>query len=359
VGNTENFIVINGKKYDAVTGVMLQGPAGQSIQQPTVHKPVVDGFVRMQKDVSRARPTTVQHAAKNTVTPQRSKTLMRHVVKKPTEPLLKNTSHPTQKQVAKKVFTPKATVVPRTSTVPQHRQHLANTVQKSAQVKKFGTTVSEYTPVRPVVTPMQVHTAPPITATTYKQHSKTSDLLERALQAAEGHKEQFNEPRTRLHHKIAKKIGVNARTIVVSMTVLAGLVFGGLYAYQNVPKLAMRVAASRAGFNATLPDYNPSGFSFSGPVQYASGQVTVGYKSNTDERQYKLTQKTTDWTSESLLNNYIVSAEKSYQTYQDNGRTIYIYDENNATWVSGGIWYQIEGDSQLTTDQLVRIASSL
>lgn len=338
---------------------MLEGSAGQPVQQPSVHKPVMDGFVRIHKDVSKVRSSTVVHAAKTSVTPQRSKTLMRHVVKKPTEPLLKTANQPSQ-QTAKKVFTPKATVTVRTSSVPQHRQHLANTVQKSAHVKKFGTAVSEYTPVRPVVAPLHVQAAPPATPpVTYKQHTKTSDLLERALQAAEGHKQQYNEPRLRIHHKIAKKIGVNARTIVVSMTVLAGLVFGGLYAYQNVPKLAMRVAASRAGFNATLPDYNPSGFSFNGPVQYAEGQVTIGYKSNTDDRQYRLTQKTTDWTSESLLNNYIISAEKSYQTYQDNGRTIYIYDDNNATWVSGGVWYQIEGDSELTTDQLVRIASSL
>lgn len=352
MGNTENSIIINGKRYDAVTGAMLgDAPTGAAPVRTATHSPVVDGFVKRSKDVSTPHHSTVSFAKHHTHQLQKSKTLMRTAVRKPSDTLLqKKTS--TEQQ--KKVFSPKVTVVPRTGTTPAHRQQLAQTVQKSTLVQKFGTAS---TSAKPSYAPLSVRPAP--VAPPLQQKSKTSDLLERALQAAEGHKEQFNEPKKRLHHKIAKKIGVNARTIVVSLTILGGLLVGGLYAYQNVPNLAMRVAASRAGFKATLPDYNPSGFSFNGPVQYTNGQVTVGYKSNTDDRSYKLTQKTTDWSSESLLNNFILSSDKQYQTYQDKGRTIYIYDDNSATWVDGGIWYQIEGDSQLTTDQLIRIATSL
>lgn len=357
MGNTENFIEINGKKYDAVTGAML-GSVPQPLSQQ-VKKPVVDGFVRRPKDTSRAHSATVSHQTKHVVHPQKSKTLMRHVVKKPHNPLLQPAKKASEQVPTKKVFAPKAVVVPRVSAVPQQRQNNASTVVKSTLVKKFHTTTSDISPVKAVVAPMQVRTAPPIQVLPQKVHTKSSDLLEKALLAAEGHKEPFHKPKNKIHHKIAKKIGVNARAIVVSTTILAGIAFGGFYAYQNVPKIAMRVAASRAGINAALPNYSPSGFSFNGPVQYASGQVTVGFKSNTDDREYKLTQKSSDWSSESLLNNFILSDNKTYQTYQENGRTIYIYDNNNATWVDGGILYQIEGKSQLTTDQLVRIASSL
>jgi hypothetical protein len=121
----------------------------------------------------------------------------------------------------------------------------------------------------------------------------------------------------------------------------------------------MKVAAARAGFSASMPGYSPSGFAFKGPVQYSAGQVVVSFKSNTDDRNFKLTQQTSSWSSDSLLNNYVAAGGKEYQTYQDRGRTIYIYDGSNATWVNGGVWYQIEGNADLSSDQLVRIASSL
>lgn len=361
MGNTQNFIEINGKKYDAVTGVMLDS----SLQKPVVRasvssvSPVVDGFTRRHKDASVTRQDIVSHGVKkHVIAPQKSKTLMRSVVKKPTEPLHSDTVH--SEKVPSKTLFGKAVITPRAQTTPEHRQHRAGITHKSSYVNKFANISA--VPVTAKVTPLEVRPVPSATrqhdAPTYQPVSRTSDLLERALEAAQGHKEPFYEHKKKLHHRLAKKIGVSARTVALATTVFVGLALGGLYAYQNVPRIAMKVAASRAGFGATMPNYNPSGFSFDGPVQYTDGQVTVGYKSNTDDREYKVTQQTSDWSSESLLNNYIVSNNKQYQTYQDKGRTIYIYDGVNATWVNGGIWYQIEGQSQLTTDQLVRIAAS-
>jgi hypothetical protein len=354
VGNSQNFIEINGKKYDAVTGVMYTGSSPSPVSRP-----VVDGFVRRPKDTSSVR-SSLHSAKKHTVTPQKSKTLMRAAVKKPVHIVPK--SEISAKPAAKTLYG-KATITPRTHAVPSHRQKIASTTQKSAYVQKFGA------PAIPTakVAPLEVRTAPPhidvskapVAAPINNLHAKKSDLLDRALEAAQGHKEPFYEHKKSWRTRVAKKIGVSGRAIAISTTVLSGLVLGGLYAYQNVPKLAMRVAASRAGFNASMPSYSPAGFSFSGPVQYSSGQVVVGFKSNTDDRQYKLTQQTSNWSSDSLLSNFITNNNKQYQTYQDRGRTIYIYDDTNATWVDGGIWYQIEGKSQLTSDQLVRIAASL
>jgi hypothetical protein len=121
----------------------------------------------------------------------------------------------------------------------------------------------------------------------------------------------------------------------------------------------MRVASTRAGFAAEMPGYKPAGFSFKGPIAYQAGRVSVTFKSNTDDRQFTLTQSSSNWNSDALLANYVASEKKQYQTYLDKGRTLYIYDNSNASWVDNGIWYQIEGDSSLTTDQLIRIASSL
>ena len=121
----------------------------------------------------------------------------------------------------------------------------------------------------------------------------------------------------------------------------------------------MRVAAARAGVNASMPGYQPSGFSFKGPIDYSAGQVTVSFKSNTDDRAYSVAQRSSNWNSDALLSNFVVAEGKQYQTYIDRGRTLYIYDGSNATWVDNGVWYQVEGNSDMTTDQLVRIAASI
>lgn len=121
----------------------------------------------------------------------------------------------------------------------------------------------------------------------------------------------------------------------------------------------MRIAASRAGFNAAIPSYQPSGFGMKGPIEYGPGQVTLNFKSNSDERNFHVTQRVSSWNSEALLTNFVTTNNKSYQTYQDKGRTIYIYDGSNATWVSNGVWYQIEGKSNLNSDQLIKLANSI
>jgi hypothetical protein len=243
--------------------------------------------------------------------------------------------------------------------IPEHRKQRAESVTKSEQIKKFSvaqsgaTTHINLTEIRP--TPLfdnSIEYSRP-------SHIKKADLLEKAMQAAQGHNEPAYKHKEKLHHKIAKKVGISGRAVAITSTVLAGLLVGGFYAYQNIPKLAVRVASNRAGIKASIPSYSPAGFSINGPIQYRSGQVVVGFKSNIDERNYTLTQQNTSWSSDTLLDKFLVNNKKQYQTYQDKGRTIYIYDTNNATWVDGGIWYQIEGQSQLSSDQLVRIASSL
>lgn len=345
MGTHTNVIEINGTQYDAVTGVVVKS----SQNKPTM----VDGIVRRSKDTSAVRPA-MHNVAKHQITPQKSATLMRTAVKKP------ESLHTSDVQRPKMTTPAKAVVTPRTSAVPAHRQQRANSVHKSPQVTKF----SNSTAVPVVATVMPLDVRPTIindNTLEYSRptHLKKADLLEKAMQAAQGHNQPAYRHKKKLHHRIAKKVGISARAVAISSTVMAGLLIGGFYAYQNVPRLAMRVASSRAGVNANLPTYNPAGFSFNGPVQYSQGQVVVDYKSNIDEREYTLTQQKTGWSTDALLSNFLVSNGKPYQTYQDRGRTIYIYDNNNATWVDGGIWYQIEGQSQLSSDQLVRIASSM
>ena len=143
------------------------------------------------------------------------------------------------------------------------------------------------------------------------------------------------------------------------MVVFSVLILGGYFAYNNVPNLAMRVASARSGISGSMPGYQPSGFSLGGPIEYKTGQISISFKSNSDNRSYTVTQRNSDWNSETLLENHVAMGKRQYQTFQDKGKTIYMYDGDSASWVDNGVWYEIDGNTSLNTDQVLRIANSL
>lgn len=362
----QDVIEINGKKYDAVTGRLITDQKSDTkIGTVKTAQPksgvALDGFVRKshRTDVSHS---SVAHHKKPV---QKSQTLMRQAVKKPAV-------HPSSppKPVAKHV------IVKPTLGASAHLQRSAEMSKKSPYVSRYGDIQHRSTVVKKVqpleVKAPQHHTvssvAPQIsshnlstnTHTTGGRSKATSMMLERGLANANSHElPTLPTAHKSKRKKLAHKLGISARAMAISSTVLAGVLLGGFFAIQNVPNLSMRVAAARAGFNASMPGYNPSGFSFKGPIKYSPGQVTISFDSNTDDREYTVTQRATNWNSDALLSNYVVTSNKQYQTYLDRGRTLYIYDESNATWIDNGVWYQVEGNSDMTTDQLVRIASSI
>jgi hypothetical protein len=72
-----------------------------------------------------------------------------------------------------------------------------------------------------------------------------------------------------------------------------------------------------------------------------------------------LTEKTSAWNSATLRDNFVASNAKTYQTVETGGRTIYLYGQNQASWVNGGIWYQVQSNGALSNHQLVELATSL
>lgn len=357
MGN-KNFIEINGKKYDAITGKMLDSSINITktpVVKITPNSGVVDGFVR--------RPTnkTTNHVATNPAVKQtqKSQTLMRKGVAKPTKvihqvkaekPIIHKShlgSSVTRTQTA--LQTPKSQHVSKYGT-PEHRTSVAKTSNPDMAVR-------HETPQHQHSTNDKQHSTHQVNKTT---HTAAQKMINSALANANSH----NEPAP-THHikkrqsKLLKKLGISKKALSMSTFALAFVLLAGFYAVQSVPNLSMRVAATRAGFDASMPSYQPSGFSFKGPINYRPGQVTISFKSNTDNRSYDVKQQASNWNSDALLSNFVVAEGKQYQTYLDRGRTLYIYNGSNATWVDDGIWYQIEGESDMTTDQLIRIASSI
>lgn len=342
----KNFIEINGNKYDAVTGRLIKEVDPSASVEKTSKSPGnIDGFVRRPGVIY--KPTIIeksessekinkshQKAADVSRKPQRSTTLMRPSVKKPK-------SNPETIKSEKHTETP--TVNPH---VPHARLRRAGEVKKSDKIVRFkpvksSSTIVKKTAILPVAQkPSNIS----------KPLDNLASQLERAVDNATSHLEEFvdsgKRPKTRKKFAL---VSVSLSFFLVSAVVL----------YQAVPMAKVKVAGTKAGFSASLPSYSPAGFGLDGTVKATSGEVKLDYKSRTDNKGYKITQSPSGWNSESLVNNFLVPSDKTFQTFESNGTTIYVYDGSNATWVNGGIWYVLEGDASLTSDQLLRIANGL
>jgi hypothetical protein len=361
VGNPKNTIELNGQLYDAATGARIASTTAvkTAASTPVQH---VDGFTRpklaKKPVVHVAAPAKKRTGAPKQVKPavksvQRSGTLMRSVVKKPQTT---TAAH----------HVPKPAAIHKTQSQPAARQARADQVNQSTLISKFGRSsrpsLSTQVTALPVKAPPRAE--PPVMdlraqiAAVTASPKTFSNQFERALHQADSHK-QPKLKKQKLVHKAARKAHITPKVAQIGSALAAAFIIGGFFFYQNIPNLSMRVAATRAGVSAALPSYHPAGFSMSRQIQYSPGQIKVSYHSNSDQRAFDVIQKKSDWSKQDLVNNFVAANNRTYQTYQDNDRTIYIYDGSNAAWVDRGVLYQIEGSSSLNSDQLLRLAASI
>lgn len=327
-------IEINGKKYDARTGKIV----GQQTPLASSRTPQsVDGVTRSAK-----HSKDVHHKS------SKSKTLMRHAVKPPHKAHASVTPDEIRriKSPQHVVQTVANSVQPYPASNDQ-REKRASSIKQNSLVRRFSDigAISAPAPVTPQkmnVQPAPIHAQP---------KSKAESVIEKGLKNAQSHSQPA--------HKAKKTRRKGTKFASIASASLAVLLLVGFFGYQYAPNVAMHYATARSGVNASIPGYNPSGFSLNNHIQYTPGQITLTFRSNSDERQFNIVQRESTWNSESLKTNYVANVDKNVQVYEDKGRTIYIYNNSNATWVDGGVWYDIQGNSQLNSDQLIRIASSM
>lgn len=145
-----------------------------------------------------------------------------------------------------------------------------------------------------------------------------------------------------------------ALSVVFTVIALAAYI-----TYLNVPSIAVKIAASRAGIEARMPNYRPPGYSYSGPINFQRGKVEIRFMSNTDSRYLAISQEITHWDSETLRESIISETRQQPRRNLHNGLAIYVYEGNNAAWINNGLLYRITGNSLLDEAQILRIASSL
>jgi hypothetical protein len=141
-------------------------------------------------------------------------------------------------------------------------------------------------------------------------------------------------------------------------TAAAVIILGGYVWLHNYPKLAVQNAGSQAGLTAALPSYVPSSYSLAGTAT-GPGLLTLKFTSPSADSPLTIAQRRTAWDPSSLLDNYVAKNADDYAAVEGQGLTIYLFGNNNATWVNHGIWYNIAGADHLSRDQVLKIAYSL
>lgn len=320
--------------YDAITGKPV---APATSPQPTQHAQK-QAPLRAFSDVGVAQHPKIERGVTPNATamhssPQKSHTLYRKALKKPiAEPITAKTH-----AVAK---------------AP---------VERSPLITKFGAQQQTEAQSKPVakeqetpIAPAQVH--PTVAKVIQKQAPQPqvsgTELKEKLI------KERLAEAKPAKPAPKKAWFKSKPRLATVLTTTLALLVLGGYLTYMNLPVISMKVAATRAGVAATLPSYHPDGYSLNGPITYSPGEVDIAYKSNTNDENFKISQKQSNWDSQGLLDNYVSAQTQNYLTYQEHGVTVYTFG-NKAAWVNGGLLYTLDGSASLSSDQVLRLATSM
>lgn len=354
-------ISINGKHFNArtgravgaarnVDGILPKNVVATVLQKPAQYtQPIVTTVKKPVMDITR---TAAPHLPKRHTQP--GQTLMRRGLAKPSPSIKRTTKVVVANQAGALITLPNLSAKQSVTVVDQNKLRRASKVSKSASVARFSkhTHVSTVTHQQSKVFGKAIIAQQVAAAGLAKQPSM--DIFEKALAYANGH-EQTTPPHVR---KALKKSNSRRRFTNIAASTLAVLLLTGFVGYQNLPAMKLQYASSKAGFQAELPNYRPSGFSL-GKLSYQTGAVTVRFNSNSDERSYAISQKPSAWDSQTLRENFVAQKGQQYHTTLAAGRTIYLYGHNNATWINGGVWYQVEAGDSLTERQLTELASSI
>jgi hypothetical protein len=296
-------------------------------------------------DVIQRRPNNGR-----TNVPEHAKTLMRSAVHKPYPGARSNIKARSPKfsdMVATSIeVSPKLGV----QTVDGVKSARAQKISKNQLVHRFSKhQPSTYQPS--IISPQPVIAPRPAAVVTMNDQPSPT-IFERAIEKANSHEQPYVTPDSKRWH-------MSKRLRTVSGLTAVAVIMAGVLIYQNVNGITLYVASSKAGFSASMPSYKPAGFSL-GNISAGAGEVAAKYTSNSDGRVYSLSEQPSDWDTTTLAESYVYGiAGNNYHTINSDGITIFVYGNNNATWVSGGIWYQLTTKGSLSQQQIIEIVDSV
>lgn len=324
---TNKIVTINGRAYDAVTGLPVAEPKKDATPKPAAPKAAPKPAA---KAVQPSKAAAVHTPA------QRSKTLHRRATKKPTTGRMMDIAPAGKPQRFAPHPAPKPAPKPAVAAPAPKRVVQRDTPLRAAQVHPAAARAIERTTTKKPV-------SKPATAKEVKDAA-----IAKALATPKPKKAKKS---------IARSPWVKRGIIIGSIIVLLGLALFLIYRF--VPTVTVGIASAQAGVQASYPEYVPDGYHLSHPVTYRDGEVRLDFASNSNDTSYSITQTNSSWDSSAVLDKVVrPSAGENYVVTRERGLTLYSYD-NSAAWVNGGILYVIESKAPLSGEQIRRIATSL
>lgn len=308
-------VTINGRIYDAVTGLPLEKKVAKPVTKPSVSK------------TPAAKRAHHVEAASVHASPQRSQTLHRRAAKK--AGLVKRPKPGQHMDIS------------RSSKVARFAPHPV-----AADIKKDSSTPDLKPKTHPVASRALARTGKPAPSLSSKQ------VKDAAIAAALAKPSPKPAKEKRFTFEWSRKFTVLTAFFIV-------LILGATLTYFNLPSLSVSFASAQAGINATYPEYRPDGYRLDQPVTFSDGEVTLKFASNSANNGFTITQTRSSWDSSAVLDNVVKKATgDNYVTTQERGLTIYSYD-STAVWVNGGLLYKIVSTAPLSGEQIRHIATSL
>ncbi len=328
-------IIINGKKYDAITGELLSAPKNNcSIKN---------------KDISKIHNNL-----------QRSSTLNRKYVTVPKRQGVSLYQDEMISQFKRRHDYQEAILRAREAKETQQDRILISRFSKNSKI--ISPISKEQIKEVEKIAPFEEH---PLAKKAneelrakkaQKQEISNQEVKEFAIsKAIEKSREESKKSRG-IHRK-----SFFARKKFISFSMgFAVAIFGvGYLTYINLPDIASRITAFQSGMAIETPAYIASGYSPKGLAYFDGKNVNFEYKKG--DSNYKVQQSQSGWDSSALLQNYVTKKwSEDYSTTYSNGLTIYSNRRGESVWVNNGKLYKVEFSGNKISDEEIRkIATSL
>lgn len=328
-------IIINGKKYDAITGKLLSAPK--------------NNYDIKNKDISKIHNNL-----------QRSSTLNRKYVTIPKRQGVSLRQDEMISQFKRRHDYQEAILRAREAKEIQQDRILISRFSKNS--KTISPIMKEQIKEAEKIAPFEEH---PLAKKaneelrakkSQKQEISNQEVKEFAIsQAIEKSREESKKSRG-IHRK-----SFFARKKFISFSMgFAVAIFGvGYLTYVNLPDIASRIIAFQSGIAVETPAYIANGYSPKGLAYFDGKNVSFEYKKG--DSNYKVQQSQSGWDSSALLQNYVTKKwSEDYSTTYSNGLTIYSNRRGESVWVNNGKLYKIEVSGNKISDEEIRkIATSL
>lgn len=331
-----DIITVNGQAYDTVTGL-----------------PVAKGTMPQPAPTSapQKKPTQTTNAHSLHATTQRSKTLRRTApkpspvaaaVNKPVMSDIQPRRRPGGKQSLDIARHPQVNrLAPAAHTTPQ---------KAPEQVHKDISPRQHPHAVRAQQRIAEKQKQPVVAAGQTPKETKEKEIAKALSTAVTPNPEEKRRP------KLSK--AARARKLKYSIIFASIVIVAAVTVWVNLPAISVAFASAQSGVNANYPHFTPDGYTLTIPVTAESNRVTMTFSSNQNNTSFSLSQEKSSWDSQAVRSMVEEQSKGQFLTTQDRGLTIYTYD-GNAAWVNKGILYKLSGDSRLSNDAIMRIASSL